>query len=199
MSIEEYQIAWRQTSPAAPLRTELDSLIRGMTRSERRSRIVLSICAVNAVVAFLFTLGVLFSRRSPAWNELLPALGLQVVLTLGLVVMIRRQQTRRRALELAGSTVREAARSSLSNVNSEIRGFRLLLYLACTVVVLLAFSVSQLVSSGKMDLKAALSFTLFSGLILGVNVAFQWLKYRRTLAPRRRRLEQILASLQEEA
>ncbi len=173
-------------------------MIRGMSRSERRHRIIISICAVNAIAAILCTLGILLFRRPLAWNEALPAIGLQALLTLALAVMVRHQQARRRALEAAGLTVREATQIGLGNVNSEIRDVRLMLHLAWIVVPVLAFSVNQLMSSGKMNTQAAVSFTLLYVLVMGVNAAVQWWRYRRTLAPRRRRLEQIMASLGDE-
>jgi prepilin signal peptidase PulO-like enzyme (type II secretory pathway) len=156
------------------------------------------VCACNAAVAFLFTLFVLLFRRPLAWNEVMAAVGLQTVVTLVLAVIIRRGQVRRRALKSAGLTVREATRIGLDNVNSQIRDLGIMLLFVAIIVPLLALSVSQLISSGKMNGRAALSFALVCALILTVNAAIQWWKYRRTLVPRRERLEQILATLQEE-
>ncbi len=198
MSLEEYQDAWRATSPAAALKSELDSFIGALTRSERRGNIVISICAVNAVVALAITLGMLLFRRPLAWNEALPAIGLQAFVTFALALLMRRRRARRQALKSAGMTVREAARTGLDNVNGEIRDARLMLTFAWIIVPLLAFPVSQLIASGKMNARAALSFALLCALAIGVNAAVQWWRYRRTLAPRRMRLEQILASLQDE-
>jgi hypothetical protein len=49
-----------------------------------------------------------------------------------------------------------------------------------------------------MDAQEALSFALLCAGILAVKLVIQWRTYRRTLLPRRKRLEQVLASLHNE-
>lgn len=199
MSIEEYQTAWGASSPRRPLQEELDSLIGRLNKSERRRRIVLGVCAFNTAAVFVLVLSFVFSGRPIAWNEAAPAFGLQIFLAFALAVLIRRRGQRQRTLEMSGRSVLDAARTGLSHVRSEIRDIRLLALAAVVAVPALAFVVSQLMGSGKMNGQAAWSFALVCLTVLGANAAYQTLRYRRTLAPRRARLEQIVASLGEAA
>lgn len=199
MSFEEYQTVWAASSPRRPLQEELDSLIGRLNKSERRRRIVLGVCAFNTAAAFVFVLNFVFSGRSIAWNEAAPVLALQVFLAFALAVLIRRRGQRRRALEMSGRSVLDAAHTGLSHVRSEIRDIRLLALAAGVAVPVLAFVVSRLLDSGKMNGQAAWTFALVCLVVLGANGVYQALRYRRTLAPRRERLEQIVASLGEAA
>jgi hypothetical protein len=199
MTFDDYQHAWRATGTMTPLAREVDIFIQSMSRSERKSRILRGVCAVNAIIAVLLTIFIVLFRRPLAWNELAPALGLQTVVTFALIIVIRRGQARRRALASAGLTVREAAQTGLAHIAGELRDFRFLLKLLFVIVPLLGASVVQLISSGKMDIQEALSFALIVAIILSLNVIVQWWRYRRILAPRRKRLQQILISFEEES
>ncbi len=195
MSLEEYQSAWGAGGAGKLVQQELDGLIQNLTRSVRRRRILLGFCTFFTVAAFALEASYVASGRTVAWNEVLPVLALQVFLAFGLAVLIRRRGQRQRALEMSGSSVLDAARTGLSNIRSEIRDMRLLALAAGVAMPALAFVVSQLMSSGKMNAQAAWSFALVCLAVIGVNVVYQTLRYRRTLAPRRERLEQIVASL----
>ncbi len=198
MNLEEYRSAWLANRPDAPVRADLDSVISGMVRQEGRSRILLGLCAFNAVIAVLFTGYVLLFRKPEPWNEVVPAVGLQVLVAVVGVTLFRRQGARRRTLLSRTSSLREAAEMGLQNVIGQIRDMRLLLGLMSAVVPLLGISVYQLLGSGKMNARAAWSFVLLCALVLAVNGVVQWWKYRRKLVPQRRRFEQILGSLKEE-
>jgi len=199
MSLKEYQSAWGAVGAGKLVQQELDGLIESLARNERRRRILLGFCAFNTVAAFAFEAWYVVSGRTIAWNELLPLLALQVFLAFGLAVLIRRRGLRQRALEMSGSSVLDAARTGLSNIRSEIRDICLLALAAGVAVPALAFVVSQLMNSGKMNAQAAWGFALVYLAVIGTNAACQTLRYRRTLAPRRERLEQIVASLGETA
>ena len=199
MSLEEYQAAWRAGDAQEPLREELDGLVRRLNQAERRRRIVLGICAFNTAAAFVLVLSFLFSGRAIAWNEAAPVLGLQVFLAAALALLIRRRAARQRELEMSGRSVLEAARTGLSNVASEIRDIRLMALAGGVAVPVLAFVVGQLIVSGKMNAQAAWGFTLVCLAVIGANAVYPAWRYRRTLAPRRARLEQIMESLSETA
>lgn len=199
MSLEEYQSAWSTGGAGKPLPGELDALIRSLTRNERRHRILLGICSFNTAGALLFAAWYVTSGRTIAWNEALPAFALQVFLAFALAVLIRRRGQRQRALEMSGRSVLDAARAGLSHVRSEIRDIRLLALAAAVAVPALAFVVSQLMDSGKMNGQAAWGFAGMCLTVIGLNAAYQGLRYRRTLAPRRERLERIAAALGETA
>ena len=174
-------------------------MVKTMVRSERRSRIVLIACTVNSAIALLFVLSILIFRPNVAWDEMMPILGIQFVLALGLAMLIRLRQRRRRALGRAITTIREATEMGLENVRSEMRDARVLLLSACIAVPMFAVSVNQLISSGKMDSKAALSFGILLAGVIAVNAVIIWRRHRRVLVPSRMRMEQILASLEESA
>lgn len=195
MNLEDYRAVWQGEGTGNPLRSEMERLTRELGRSERRERMVLYVCALNTVLALLLTSGVVLFRRPLAWDEVLPAATVQLVLALGLIWLIRRHRERRRRIALNTSTVTEAARLNLEDVNSQLRSVRILLGIACVVVPLLALSVSRLVTSGKMNAQAAWNFALLCTAVIGVNVAIQWWRHRSTLIPRRRRLQEILTSL----
>jgi hypothetical protein len=199
MSLEEYQSAWSASGAGKPLQGELDGLIQGLTRSERRRRVLLGFFAFNTAAAFLFDAWYVVSGRTIAWNELLPVLALQIFLAFTLAALIRRRGQRQRALEMSGRNVLDAARAGLSHVRSEVRDIGLLALAAVVAVPALAFVVSQLIGSGKMNGQAAWGFALVCLTVIGANASYQTFRYRRTLAPRRERLEQIVASLGEAA
>ena len=199
MSLEEYQAAWSAGDARAPLQEELNGLARRLNQAERRRRIVLGICAFNTAAAFVLVLSFLFSGRAIAWNEAAPVLGLQVFLAVALALLIRRRAARQRELEMSGRSVLEAARTGLSNVASEIRDIRLMALAGGVAVPVLAFVVGQLIVSGKMNAQAAWGFALVCSAVIGANVVYQTWRYRRTLAPRRARLAQIMESLGETA
>jgi hypothetical protein len=199
MSLEEYQSAWNASGEVKPLPRELEGLIRSLTKSERRGRIMLGMCGFYTVAAFAFDIWYVTSGRTIAWNEVMPVFALQVFLAFALAMLIRRRGQRQRALETSGRSLLDAARAGLSHVRSEIRDTRLLALAAAVAVPVLAFVVSQLMASGKMSGQAAWGFGLFCLTVIGLNAAYQTLRYRRTLAPRRVRLEQIVASLGEAA
>lgn len=199
MSLEDYQSAWGAGDAGKLVQQELDVLIESLTRRERRRRILLGFCGFNTVAAFVFEAWYVTSGRTIAWNEVLLLLVLQIFLAFGLAVLIRRRGQRQRALEMSGRSVLDAAQTGLSNIRSEIRDIRLLALAAGVAVPVLTFVVSQLMGSGKMNGQAAWSFGLVCLVMIGANAAYQALHYRRTLAPRRERLEQIVSSLGEAA
>lgn len=199
MNFDRYEDAWRSASAPAPVQSQVESLIGNMTRRERRGRRVLGVCVSATIAVLLATVSILLFRRPLEWNELLPVMVLQVLFTAGLVAVVRRHRERRRALALAGLSVVESARTGLANVNSRMRDLRLLSVLAIVFVPLIAVAVYQLTISGKMNAQAVRSFALVCAVILGGNAAVQWYSYRRTLVPQRTRLQEILASLGEEA
>jgi len=197
MSFDEYQDAWQAAGAGAPVQSEVDGLIGGMKRAERKRRTLLGICASHTVVVFGLAVWVLLFRRPLVWNEVLPVLVAQVLLAIGLAKLIGRHRARRKALEAAGKAVREATQAALDNVRGEIRDTRLLLTLVTVSLPLIALAVSQLIASGKMRTQDAWGFALVCTIVVGGIAASQWRKYAHTLAPRRKRLEEILDSLQE--
>jgi hypothetical protein len=197
MNLEDYKIAWQTEQAAAPLRSELETMIGSMIRSDRRSRIVFRICAANTVLVFPFTVSVLTWLGPVPWKEVVPLLLLQLMLALGLFVLMSRRKSRERALQAAVSTVQEAARLGLDDIESEERDTRLLLVLAGLAVPFLAYAVYQLVLSGKMNGQAAASFATLCAAVLGINIAVKWWRRQSKLKPRRQRLEQLLASFGE--
>jgi cell division protein FtsW (lipid II flippase) len=198
MKLDDYRSDWRANGAnARGDAEEVKHVINSMMRSHRRRRVVLTICAVNTAIVFLF-IATMLVRGVSSWTEILPALAAQTILAAALGWLIRRHQQRRRALELDASPIREAAETGLRSVNGEIRDARLLLALACVVTPLFAMAVYQLISSGKMDARAAFSFATLYGAVLAVNAVVMWGRHRRTLIPRRKRMTQILASLREE-
>ena len=82
---------------------------------------------------------------------------------------------------------------------SEIRDIRLMALAGVVAVPVLAFVVGQLIVSGKMNAQAAWGFALVCLAVIGANAVYQAWRYRRTLAPRRARLAQIMESLGETA
>jgi hypothetical protein len=195
MSFEEYKSAWGASGDGKPLQGELDRLMQSLTRSERRHRLLLGFCAFSTASAFIFDAWYVLSGRTIAWNELLPVFTLQVFLAYALAVLIRRRGQRQKTLETSGRSVLDAAHIGLNHVRSEIRDIRLLALAAFVAVTALAFAVSQLMGSGKMNGKAGWSFAMVCLAVIGANAAYQAFRYRHTLAPRRKRLEQIVASL----
>lgn len=197
MSFEEYKSAWGASGDGKPLQGELDRLMQSLARSERRHRLLLGFCTFSTASAFIFDAWYVLSGRTVAWNELLPVFTLQVFLAFALAVLIRRRGQRQQTLETSGRSVLDAAHIGLNHVRSEIRDIRLLALAAFVAVTALAFAVSQLMGSGKMNGQAAWSFALVCLIVIGVNAVYQALRYRRMLAPRRERLEGIVASLDE--
>lgn len=199
MSLEEYQSAWSASDACKPAPGELEGLIESLTRRECGRRILLGFCSFYTIAAFLLEGLYVLSGRTIAWNELLPVFALQVFLSFALAVLIRRRGQRQRALELSRSSILDAARGGLDHVRSEVRDIRLLALAAVVTVAALAFVVSQLMGSGKMNGQAAWGFAMVCLTVIGANAAYRTFRYRRTLAPRRERLEQIVASLGETA
>jgi hypothetical protein len=199
MNLDAYRIAWRSgdgTSYAA-LREELENLIKALTRSERRSRTVSRVCMINTAIVLLLAIGILVFRRPLIWSEVAPILGLQIILACVLASLVRRRRQTRQALESSITSIREATQVGLDNVNREIRDARVLLSVACIALPLFGVAVNQLMSSGKMNTQAATSFGMLLAAVIARNGVVLWRKHCRILIPRRRRLEQILASLQE--
>lgn len=199
MNLEEYQSAWGGSGVREPAPGELDALMESLTRGERGRRILLGFCSFYTVAAFVFEAWYVASGRTIVWNEVLPVFALQIGLAFALAVLIRRRAQRQRQLELSRKNVLDAARGGLDHVRSEMRDVRLLALAAAVTVPTLTFVVSQLVGSGKMNEQAAWSFATVCLAVIGANAVYQTLRWRRTLAPRRERLEQIVASLGEAA
>ncbi|HYP09272.1 MAG TPA: hypothetical protein VER03_23815 [Bryobacteraceae bacterium] len=199
MNIEQYESAWRSTTPPPMHREDISVLMQKLARSARGKHIVMSICAFNAIAAMALTVYVLLFRRPVDGAELASALLLQTFLTVAVVVLRRRQQKRRDALRAATLSVRDSAEAAFASVTGEMRDIGLLFWAAAAVLPMLALCVWQLMSSGKMTTKAALSFGLVCVVIIAGNAAIQWRRYHHSLAPQRERLETFVNAMKEEA
>lgn len=196
-NLDEYRAAWRAAEPPAAARREVEELIDGIARSQRRASAVLWICSVNTGLMTLLSAWILWSRRVPAGLDLAVVLVVQAVLTLALAVIVRRHRARRRALRQSVSSVRESAEIGLRAVNSELRDTKVLAGVAVVFVAWFAIAMSRLYASGKMDAAAVTALSVICALVIGINAVIAWRRRTRLLLPRRRRLELIERAMRE--
>ena len=198
MNLDAYQNAWRTQTPTkhAPLGEEMEKLLKAMVRSERRKRMLLIACSVNSAIMLFLVVAIRLSRPV-VWTEIAPIFTLQLILAVGLVWLLRSRHQQRRALESSVQTIQEATQKGLANVKSELRDTRILIWVGCVAVPLLAVQVHMLISVGKMNAQSALSFGMILAAVVAVNAAYIWRRRQRVLLPSRARMEQILASLND--
>ena len=180
MNLELYESAWRDQSIARP-----DALINRALRSHRRRMAVLILAAVNTLVSLVVT----YQNASFSPFALsLPLLALGV-----LALLIRRQLRLRQAWRNGSTTVSQAMKLSLLDINQELANQKTFGLYAAVFVPLFAVLLSQLSDSGKMNQNAIVSLCLLLAAVFLVNGIVIWYRRRYNLLPRRDRIKRILA------
>jgi Flp pilus assembly protein TadB len=201
MSMENYKRAWNSQTEKDPdsFRVELERLAAKLDRSYRRERAMLAVCVLNTCIAMSLAIWILVRQPSVDWSEVWPVIAVQIIGIVGLAILLRRHMRRRRAQGWSGAPVREAVRLALEDIAGEVRNIKLLLTAGLVMAPLLFIAVEHLSSAGKMNERAVAGFGLLCAAVVGINAVVMTAKYRRSLRPRRQRLEQILASLEQDA
>jgi hypothetical protein len=201
MSMEKYKQAWNSQIGNNPdsFRGELERLAAKLDRSYRRERALLAVCGLNTCIATFLVIWILVRQTSVDWSEVWPLISLQIIGIVGLSILLRRHIQRRRVQEWSAAPVREAARHALEDIAGDVRNIKLLLTAGMVMAPLLFIAVEKLYSAGKMNERAVIGFGLLCAAVVGINAVVMIAKYRRGLRPRRQRLEQILASLEQDA
>jgi hypothetical protein len=191
--LDSFEKAWRSQSHGKRdnLHTEIQNLLVALDRERKRSRIILTICAIYALISLIGAAFAL-SRHDVSASEAWPLMTAQVLAVIVLAYLVRTRFLRR---EASTASVRDATELALNQTKSEISSVKLLAIVMGVMVPLLALASVALFESGKMDARSLSSFGSVVLMIVIFNACVLWLKWKRKLRPRRDRLNSIKRDL----
>lgn len=192
MTFEECQEVWKQQQIADATK-EATAIANRVAQSQRRQKRMANLSLINTGAFVTFVIYGLSSGKIPT-TDLGPVLafsGATVALVAGLA-RLRYHRWKRPASE--GAALGPALQWSLSDTVGQIRELGLALAAAVIFVLPAAvWSVSSLLDSGRMDARSATGFSTMLAAVLVANLLGWGGYYLAILAPRRERLERLVA------
>jgi cation transport ATPase len=192
--LEQFEKAWRshRHEKRDTLHTEIQTLLTALDRERKRSRTILTICAMYTLASLIGS-AFIFSSRDVPVSEVWPVAVAQVLAFSVLAYAIRSRFSRNRP---ESTSVRDAAVSALAETRAGIGTLKLIAISMGGILVLLAIAVMALLDSGKMNAQAVTSFASVCLLIVIFNGSLLTLKWKTKLRPRRDRLSEIVRDLE---
>lgn len=192
MNFEVFEQAWKN-QPSGAIQSEMSTVLRSIELARRRQRNLLVVCGINSVSAAVV---VALSIRNVVWAEAWPALAVQAIAAILLVVLVRDHLRRRESARRCGTTVADAVKHALADTQAELSRIKMLAAVAIVMLALMAVAVGNLYLNSKMDAKAVLWISLLIAAVIATNTLILVRRYRSVLKPRESRMQELLGSLQ---
>jgi hypothetical protein len=195
MNTDNLDTIWNQESNTGPNSEEALQLVRKERRKEARWKIRMGFFGFNMTLVTVLGIWGTASGKSqlseswPAWVGLL-------AMWATYVEFIRFRLSESARYQAMSQDIRSALKLTLAKTMAASREIKILLAVnVLTIIPMTIASVQNLLGSDKMTSQQAMSFAVFSGVVLGGNIAFLSVHYFAKLRPQSDLLRERIESL----
>lgn len=197
MNTDNLDDIWKQETNIGPNSEEALRLVREDRRKDASWKIRMGFFGFNMTLATVLGIWGTASGRSQL-SDSWPAMVGLLAMWATYIEFIRFRLSETARYQTLGQDIRSALKLTLTKTMAASREIKILLAVnVLTIVPMTVASVQNLLGSDKMTSQQAVSFGIFSALILGGNIVFLSVHYLTKLRPQCDLLQERIASIED--